>query len=762
MSKSVPDAVAVAPRRFPGLDGQTGLSPRARALLQGVLDRSARHFDGTLAATLAALRERLGARGDRLLSHGEQGELLAMLRAIERFQGGLLDGFISAIVTGLLAPPVAPSADPPGRSGAHGPLQLVAESVLEEDLTAEQIIRTAQVRHGEAMRLLASRLAVVRGRAPYRLDDMPLGAQALLDAWKQASGHAEQPTALRVAGLQEFGRTGLAALDRFYDSLNGWLAGQGILPHLHSATPVLPRRPPSRPDSDAADDAAVPPSDASADRTAAPALATPSPSPSGDGLPAHERDAPPPSSGSPGAAATAAAADDAQLFSALRAALASARADARTEPLADAWLARGADLQSVLRLVQQERQPSADELLSPRNAKQLRQLVMARLHALSPQQQTPVLAQEDEDTLDLIGLLFEHLVDGPIPPALHRALAGLQLPILRVALRDKKFFSQSSHVGRRLLTDVVQSSIEWLEEPDAELEARLRALTDRVAAAEDEAQIQPSLDEFREHVQRMARRAEAAERRHVDAVKGRLQLEQARQHAEQAVAKLLQRHDAGMRLRGMLESAWTDVLVLSALREGEGSTLFRRRLAVADWLLRNARRDGVALTEVIQQELRDGLAQVGQHREQTDAFLASLFLPDDVAPLPEEATDPAREHPRLGGMAARKAASSQVPLDKAGEKALAALPNIPFGTWFEFDGEAGQPPTRRKLAWLSTVSGTCLLVTRRGHPTDDMTMRELAHRLAKGTARQVRDGRESLIGRAWQVILSGLQQRRGE
>ena len=87
-------------------------------------------------------------------------------------------------------------------------------------------------------------------------------------------------------------------------------------------------------------------------------------------------------------------------------------------------------------------------------------------------------------------------------------------------------------------------------------------------------------------MQLLARRAEVAERRHVDAAKGREKLDLARDTARTAIERLLKRGNPSPLVRTLLEQAWTDALALTILRQGEDSSAFHRRLAVADQLLR--------------------------------------------------------------------------------------------------------------------------------------------------------------------------------
>lgn len=85
------------------------------------------------------------------------------------------------------------------------------------------------------------------------------------------------------------------------------------------------------------------------------------------------------------------------------------------------------------------------------------------------------------------------------------------------------------------------------------------------------------------------------------------------------------------------------------------------------------------------------------------------------------------------------------------------LRQLPFGTWFDFDGPGGAV-VRRKLAWYSPMSGRCLLVTRRGQRTEDLTLVQLAHQIASGRVHEVQPQRDSLLDRAWHGLTGVLRQ----
>jgi hypothetical protein len=80
---------------------------------------------------------------------------------------------------------------------------------------------------------------------------------------------------------------------------------------------------------------------------------------------------------------------------------------------------------------------------------------------------------------------------------------------------------------------------------------------------------------------------------------------------------------------------------------------------------------------------------------------------------------------------------------------------LPFGTWIEFDEAEGR--VRRRLSWLSPVTGNVLFVNLRGQRAGESTLDMLARRLAAGTARVVTAGEGRLVDRAWRAALQSLR-----
>ncbi|MBD4030091.1 DUF1631 family protein, partial [Xanthomonas citri pv. citri] len=71
-----------------------------------------------------------------------------------------------------------------------------------------------------------------------------------------------------------------------------------------------------------------------------------------------------------------------------------------------------------------------------------------------------------------------------------------------------------------------------------------------------------------------------AERRHVDAARGKERLESAKQQAEARIEQLCEQSVPPRFVQALLRQAWSDVLTLTLLRQGEQSPEWDERQAL--------------------------------------------------------------------------------------------------------------------------------------------------------------------------------------
>ncbi|MEO7934785.1 MAG: DUF1631 family protein, partial [Dokdonella sp.] len=488
----------------------------------------------------------------------------------------------------------------------------------------------------------------------------------------------------------------------------------------------------------------------------------------------------PPSTPRKGSAATAAQGEDAgdtEMFSSLRGLLADRRRSmgAPSASTAPGTAVSRDHLQEVLGALQAAPVQSfqQDGKTVSRSVSHLKQDLLNELRSKSPDGKTPKLAEEDSDTIDLVGMLFDYIGSNLASHQGSRELiAKLQVPVLRSAISDKHFFTQRNHPARQLLNNVAEASALWMsdEETDSGLVDTMTSMVDRVTNEfnGDLGLMETLLGDLGRYMSQVTRRAEISERRHIDAAKGRERLDLSREQANTAIARLLKRGNPAPMVRAVLEQAWTDVLALTLLRQGEDSQAYRRCLAVADQLMQiGSGADIAKVDEKIREEVRNGLQQVGLHSDEIEGVVAKLFDPTSVEKKTShtELAHALKSKTRLGGdagaglkTAQEKSSVTPLTLSAAEKEMIQRIRTLPFGSWFDFVTNQQGHTVRRKLAWFSTVTGRCLFVNQRGARSEEKSIEQLAKDLVSGQVRLHQDEAESFIDRAWKAIKGTLQQ----
>jgi hypothetical protein len=413
-----------------------------------------------------------------------------------------------------------------------------------------------------------------------------------------------------------------------------------------------------------------------------------------------------------------------------------------------------------------------------RSVSHLKQDLLNQLRAKSPDGKPPPLAEEDSDTIDLVGMLFDYIGSNLASHQGSRDLiAKLQVPVLRSAISDKHFFTQRNHPARQLLNNVAEASALWMsdDETDSGMVDTMTSMVDRVSNEfnGDLGLMESLLDDLGRYMSQVTRRAEITERRHIDAAKGRERLDLSREQANSAIARLLKRGKPAPMVRAVLEQAWTDVLALTLLRQGEDSQAYRRCLAVADQLMQiGSGKDVAKVDEKVREEVRNGLQQVGLHEDEIEGVVSKLFDPASVEKKTShtEIAHALKSKTRLGGdtasvrkLAEEKAgATIATPLTSAEKEMVKRIRTLPFGTWFDFVTNQQGNTVRRKLAWFSTVTGRCLFVNQRGARSEERSIEQLAKDLVSGQVLLHKEETGNFIDRAWKAIMGTLQQFSGQ
>jgi hypothetical protein len=649
----------------------------------------------------------------------------------------------------------APNADGAARPLANIELSLVGENELEESLAITSMIGKNEQRLARALFAVNQRLSVICGGT--KMDDAsnPVGPAALAAAFRQAMRELMVEVRVKLIIYKLFDRYVLAGIDELYDDINNELAAAGVLPQLRHE--ISTRR-----------------SDA--------------PAPIGPGTTAVA----PPQAAASAPVTDAAAAEFMQslhaLFSARRDSASLVMGAASAAPVQTGPLPSAAELLGALTLLQSQiaSLPSHASSLATqadvtRDVAHLKEQLLTQIGQLRGQQ-TSHVSGVDEDTIDLVGMLFEFILeDHNLPAEMQVLLARLQIPYLKVALLDRRMFAHKSHPARQLLDALADAAKGWSTDGDRDgrLFDKVKSIVERLLHDfDDDVVIFTRLaNELQEFLDVSRKRAELAEQRVAESTRGREKLEQARRRAASEIVTRIGGAALPPLIYGVLTRAWANYIVLTLLRQGDESPEFRESLRFIDDFIAsarpvydlNGRRDLRSLLPGIERSLRRGLASVAFQEGDTEQLLGQLHafyrqqlgestpetesgtLVSSVLPLPESIQ--AIEEPVLEP---EPDDENDALLDEAfDERNLTLARDLKVGQWLEFTSDEGATD-RAKLSWVSPISGRFLFVNRRGLKVADHSLAGLAQAFANGTARLLDSS--LLFDRAMDAIVERLRQ----
>jgi hypothetical protein len=382
------------------------------------------------------------------------------------------------------------------------------------------------------------------------------------------------------------------------------------------------------------------------------------------------------------------------------------------------------------------------------------------------------LMPHDEETVDLVSLVFDYVRQDPtLPKPLQALLTRLQVPFLRTALTDPECMKVADHPARRLMDDLGEFALGWCPsiDPGQQVLDRVSQLVDGLLHPDDAGRVpfERALDELRDYLELGKHRAELAEQRAVEAALGRERLRIARSRVASMLERRLGRYAPLPWIRQVLRGPWANYLVLLWLRHGETGEAFRDALRFADELLwcdehgagsqddTRLRLDEDALVE----QLRAGLSTVAYHDREIERLAGELQ--QFIVSLRKRRPAPGFLYeidPKLGTADFSQHwndpdIEDQPPSATVDPDLLGRLRMLAPGTWFEFGGEgAGE---RAKLSWTSPFTGRQLFVNRNGLRTGERSPEQLADEVEKGMARMLETSR--LLQRALQALVTRLR-----
>lgn len=791
--------------------------PRVRRLLAVLHALAVQTLSTPLKLTIVELERELLRDAERARNSQIQADIYAQARRLHDINAQFAPRFLDALATALsnLREPRVRHVPAPGAPVSATTLTLVTDTDIDRDIVLADITRREAQRSASALQLLGQRFGVLAAGPAFDAEDLPFGPYVLCRITRELGEEFALGLETQLALFRVFDRQLLERLGELLERANVLLTHEGVLPGLvytpylaRSATTrrivtgpgrsagTAPAREPGaaggRPLTGWSGSAssgswaamtseAIGPAAAPAPAAGPPSTATGSPADAapvdlsapassalhhlldaarhaqgaaglGHGIPlAPAQHGTPVGAGAGGAEAQAAA--GASLPS-------DAGAGERPEPVA---ISSG-NLHATLAKLQ------AQSAGVRRTMADLHNALLAQMRADHGPQAS--LTVKDTDTFDLLDMLYGQIHREVRPDAAAvDLLTRLQVPVARAALSDPAFFVRDQHPARELLNAVAEAGANWLgeEDVDPQLVQKLDRAVDKVVAdyEGDAAVFETANDEIQQHFRALAHKAELAERRHVEAARGKERLESAKQQAGASIEQLCAQAAPPRFVQSLLKQAWSDVLTLTLLRSGEGSEQWQAREQETARIAEvTCQPPGSADSDTqLGEQVEAALLQVGYHQDEAAAIARRLSTPggEDDGSSRTELTARIRARTRLGEQAEGSEARREAPLARspAEEDWYRQLRTLPFGTWFEFTTNQQGDMRRQRLSWYSLITDNALFVNPRGQKVAEHSLDSLARLMAHGQARLVNEDKSRLIDRAWQATLRTLRSLAG-
>lgn len=731
-----------------------------------------------LEASRSAFKSFLHTVHDRLIdyaqkpSEGEQGfEFLharsqissrhneisrTFLRALDES----FDRFIERVPTSVAeeAGPGGPSV--PSSGGGRQKITLMNDAEVEEDLALSSIRKRAEVDNTEQLWALGQRMALLVSGERGEDGQLPLAPGSYCQALKKALATTEIQLSAKLVIYKLFDRQFIPGLTAMYDEVNGQLIELGVMPHLDYQvdkakggdaarfTGAEPRRRqvPAEPQ--------IPVLQEVVDARLQPLVP-----PSRD-LPAGEYQN--------------------QLLDSIgllqQQLLARFPEQLMAQPGQPLKYNERQLVEAAVQLQQFDQVMAADILatasqIKPLDIARARDNLLAQLQKITQAEEEPALGGDDVRTIELVGMLFEYILnDEQIPDCVKALLSYLHTPFLKLAFSDSDFFRHQEHPARLLLNAMADAGSQWVSNDGScqfDMLEQIRTMVRQVLDAEelDTRLLAAQLVTFNGYVQKVEMRIRLLEKRAMERARGEDRLIEVKQRVNREVHQRVAEKEIPSAMLLFLLQPWSDYMVHLLLRYGEESEPWQQSLAVVEDMLWGLELSGSAgewrrwrqhypWMEAQIEKCFDVIGYDSGKALKLKRSIDRIYQLRERNLKPEAATEDIRK--RLVQMAERRA-GERADLSRLGDREKTVLEKLrlmEFGTWFEY-----QNGRREKVAWFNPNTLQFLFVDQSGKRSGMKTGNELARAIVKGELRMLGASDKPLVERTMETIFSELNER---
>ena len=494
-----------------------------------------------------------------------------------------------------------------------GGLSLVDEQELEESLAVDGLVAKAKDRLRNELYVLAQRFNLLVEGAGYDEEMQPFGPDAISYAFRDVFQKTELKVEIKLIAYKLFEQSLLQTLGEFYQQINILLSDAGILPELKLGLPIRSAGGATQLRSAKTDESQMLDGSHGVPRGGV------------QGEPAASSDVYQTLQQLMNTRKFGVASVDGMsggVVSGGNGGVAGAMATGPSLPAGD--LVRG------LSLLQQN--PLPVEPGSVFNVTVIKDTLLGQMRQFGDARG---IHPAHDNTIDVIGMIFEFILGEPsIPDVVKALLNQLQIPILKVAIVDKEFFTNKSHPARRLLNVLGHASIGWTDNAEEARQQRFEKMEYVVKRVLAEFEQDPGIftELLAEFTDFLSAEGGDVDEEQATPLSEEVKEEPSDRLAFETIESRLEGAEVSAVLRDFLRNVWREVLQHALDENGHESEQWRRSEQIVDdlmWSLEpkttsEDRRKMVVLLPRLLNSLREGMMLVGSVQQEVDAVIDAL------------------------------------------------------------------------------------------------------------------------------------------
>ena len=440
------------------------------------------------------------------------------------------------------------------------------------------------------------------------------------------------------------------------------------------------------------------------------------------------------------------------------------------------------ELVSMLSEMQlQPAQQSSDGVTQPIDIRQAIESIMSSRGQVS-------VGRADEDIINVVAMFFDIILDDRnLPIEIQALVSRLQLPILKVALKDRSFFTDRKHPARQLINEIARTSIGWessSKDTQDALFIRLTELVEQVLqSADDQSGIfEKCLSDLMGFIERNEQRVAKVEKRTAERAAADARTTKARDMVRHVLHERLEGKQLPTEITSFLVEDWQQFLQLVYLRQGKDSAEWIDAVQTVDDLVWSVQphedeKSRVRLERLLpdlDRRMAAGLEKTRSHADDARARLEVIrevqrkLLTPDSTPLPLEPLTPSQQEqitPQRSDEEKSWKEMTAVERQKVKYEALMyeflkRVDDVPIGTWLLYDDLRRGATRRCKLSSRIDETRTFLFVNRVGVQVYEKPRKAFAYDMQMGHARIIED--TPLFDRTIERISSNLRKMAGD